>query len=432
MLIKEEAAASEISTRIKAIQTGRVPAGYKRTKIGIVPVERSDYSFSSLFVDHSDYTENLDEFPLYSLTIEDGVTKKTERYERGHLVKKDEAYKKVFPNDFVYNPMNVRFGAVARHKGTSVVSVSGYYDTFSTLVHSDMFFMDYFLVSEKMISYYNAMSTGSLVEKQRVHYSQFKDFCLPLPSEPERIKIAEILSTQDKIIGLKEKLLEQKQEQKKSLMKKLFSPDGETFTLGGVGIDKKGWKKEKLGDICKFIGGGTPPTKNSSYWKGNIPWISSSDLFQDNLFHINISRYITIDAIEKSATHLCPKNSILIITRVGVGKIALAPVELCTSQDFLNITEISANTIFILYLLYFYLQKMASDAQGTSIKGITTDQVKDLYILLPPFPEQQAIAEVLSTADKEIDLLKSDIEQEKQKKKALMQLLLTGIARVKV
>lgn len=51
-------------------------------------------------------------------------------------------------------------------------------------------------------------------------------------------------------------------------------------------------------------------------------------------------------------------------------------------------------------------------------------------ISLPPLDEQNAIAEVLSTADREIDLLRQDIEQEKQKKKALMQLLLTGIVRV--
>lgn len=77
-----------------------------------------------------EYTNDLDRFPLYSLTIEDGVTAKTERYERSHLVKKKNLYKVVRPNDFVYNPMNVRFGAIARYKGSSPVAVSGYYDVF--------------------------------------------------------------------------------------------------------------------------------------------------------------------------------------------------------------------------------------------------------------------------------------------------------------
>ena len=65
-------------------------------------------------------------------------------------------------------------------------------------------------------------------------------------------------------------------------------------------------------------------------------------------------------------------------------------------------------------------------------RSVKYDVLREQTIFLPPLPEQQAIAEVLSTADKEIDLLKAEIEQEKLKKKSLMQLLLTGIVRVKV
>ena len=107
----------EIQKRIEQIRRGEVPEGYKRTKVGIVPIEWENYHFSDLFVPYSEHTQDLDKYPLYSLTIEDGITAKTERYERSHLVKKEDSYKIVRPNDFAYNPMNLRFGAVSRHNG---------------------------------------------------------------------------------------------------------------------------------------------------------------------------------------------------------------------------------------------------------------------------------------------------------------------------
>ena len=193
----------EIKQRIEQICRGEVPDGYKKGKLGIVPEEWNETSFSTLFTSTSDYTDDLDTYPLYSLTIEDGITPKTERYERSHLVKKEDSYKIVRPNDYAYNPMNLRFGAVARHKGDMPVAVSGYYDIFTTVFESDLPFMDSFLTCGPMITYYNRVSTGSLVEKQRVHFSQFLEFMLPLPSINERTKIAAILTTQDKVIELK-------------------------------------------------------------------------------------------------------------------------------------------------------------------------------------------------------------------------------------
>ena len=100
----------------------------------------------------------------------------------------------------------------------------------------------------------------------------------------------------------------------------------------------------------------------------------------------------------------------------------------------IRVHVVNANSYFIysqtLTSKYQTWLKIMSVRSGQP--GINAEEYKNLPIILPPLPEQQTIAEVLSTADKEIDLLKSDIEQEKQKKKALMQLLLTGIVRVKL
>lgn len=213
----------EVKERIEQIRQGKVPEGYKKGKIGIIPVDWEEVPFSTLFTSTSDYTDDLAQYPLYSLTIEDGITAKTERYERSHLVKKENSYKIVRPNDYAYNPMNIRFGAVARHKGNNAVAVSGYYDIFTTVHESDLAFMDSFLTCGPMITYYNKVSTGSLIEKQRVHFSDFLEFSIPLPPLEERKKIAELLIMQDQVIELKEKRLAEKQRQKKYLMQQLLT-----------------------------------------------------------------------------------------------------------------------------------------------------------------------------------------------------------------
>jgi type I restriction enzyme S subunit len=179
--------------------------------------------FEELFTERSFFTNNIENNPLYSLTIENGVIAKTERYERSHLILKDEAYKIVYPNDYVYNPMNVRFGALARYKGIISVSVSGYYNVFKCNNEADCGFFDSYLTSPYMITYYNKVSAGSLVEKQRVHFSQFINFRLPLPSSDERLAIAKILTTADREIELLSKDLEQQKQIKKYLMQQLLT-----------------------------------------------------------------------------------------------------------------------------------------------------------------------------------------------------------------
>ena len=179
--------------------------------------------FSEVFVENTMLTDDIEGTPLYSLTLENGITKKTERYDRSHLVQKENAYKIVRPNDYAYNPMNITLGAVSRHKGKDNVAVSSYYDIFATIHYDDIGFFDNFLISPFMIKQYDKVATGSVKEKQRVHFSQFIKFCLPLPTLEERQAIAEVLNTADREIELLTKELEQQKLIKKHLMQQLLT-----------------------------------------------------------------------------------------------------------------------------------------------------------------------------------------------------------------
>ena len=197
-----------------------------------------------------------------------------------------------------------------------------------------------------------------------------------------------------------------------------------------IGVIPQEWEVKKLKDIADFIGGGTPSRGRSEYWQGNIPWISSSDISLNTIHSLNISRFITERAINESATQICPKDTILVVSRVGVGKIGIAPTELCTSQDFTNIVLRKNNIEYVARALQPILQSMVNMSQGTSIKGITTDEVKNLAILIPSSEEQDKISEAILNAEQLIASLEKLITKKKAIKQGAMRELLTGKKRL--
>ena len=92
-----------------------------------------------------------------------------------------------------------------------------------------------------------------------------------------------------------------------------------------------GWVATDVATIADVVGGGTPDTKVERYWSGGIPWISSADI--EGINSLRIRRRITEEAVRSSATNLVPTGAIIVVTRVGLGKVAIVPEALCFSQD---------------------------------------------------------------------------------------------------
>ena len=171
--------------------------------------------------------------------------------------------------------------------------------------------------------------------------------------------------------------------------------------------------------MATFCGGGTPSSQDSSYWDGNIPWISSSDIQNGNISNINITRFISLDALKHSSTKLCKAPCIVIVSRVGVGKVAYSEIDICTSQDFCNLTDIQAEYHFLAYLLQPLMERKSVEVQGTSIKGITMDEIKHIAVSIPFFTEQRKIAEFLSLIDDRLEVSAKIIKELKTQKAGL-------------
>ena len=184
----------------------------------------------------------------------------------------------------------------------------------------------------------------------------------------------------------------------------------------------KDWEQRKLGEIAtETYGGGTPKTSNEEFWKGDIPWIQSSDLIDECLFDVRPRKCISQEAVSKSATKLVPQNSIAIVTRVGVGKLAFMPFFYATSQDFLSLSGLKIDPEFTVYALYKMMQSVSNEVQGTSIKGVTKDELLAKKIIFPSCNEQKKIGAYLHNLDHLITLHQRKCEQTKKLKKYMLQ-----------
>ena len=421
---------SEITQRIEQIKNGEIPKGYKKGKLGIVPEDWEEVCFSSLFTSTSDYTDDLEKYPLYSLTIEDGITAKTDRYNRSHLVKKENSYKIVRPNDYAYNPMNIRFGAVARHKGDMPVAVSGYYDIFTTVHQSDLPFMDNFLTCGAMITYYNKVSTGSLVEKQRVHFSDFLKFSLPLPPLAERERIAKVLSAQDKVIECYEKKIDQLKRKKKYYLQNMFPKRGESVPKIRFKGFTNPWEQRKLGEFVTFFSGLT---------------YSPKDIRPEGTLVLRSSNVKDGEVVDSDNVYVNPiivnsenvqDGDIIIVVRNGSRSLIGKHAEI---KGFMPNTVIGAfmtgirsdHPSFLNALLSTpRFDKEVEKNMGATINQITGYMFSKMEFMVPSPKEQDAIGEYFKGLDNLITLHQRQLEEEKKKKKALQQLLLTGIVRL--
>ena len=281
------------------------------------------------------------------------------------------------------------------------------------------------------LQYYNSsicqtrfkkIETGSTMK--HINVGDLEAEYVPLPPLPEQEKIAEILGTWDTAIEKLSALIEQKKQLKKGLMQRLLTGKQR---LPGFSAP---WKKVKLGDVALLFSGGTPSKEEPLYWEnGHIKWLSEKYIENDKIIGWD---YITDEGLEKSSAKTTQVNDIILVTRVSVGKIYFCQERYAVNQDLTVIRAKNISSNFLFFLIKNKQNLIIDKSQGLAIKGITKEELSNISFLLPPLPEQKAIADILSKADEEIALLTRKLSALKTQKTGLMQKLLTGQIRVKV
>lgn len=189
--------------------------------------------------------------------------------------------------------------------------------------------------------------------------------------------------------------------------------------IGKIPVD---WEVARIKDISKkFYNGGTPDKTNKDYWDGNIPWVTEADFENQKISRIR--RHITNEGVRNSATNIILKGGLLVVTRTGVGKLAIAPFDIAISQDITGVIldQEKALPTYIFWYLNNNENWLRTLIQGTSINGLLREDLESFVVSLPSFSEQKKIADILTTVGNFIEKTEKIIEKTKELKKGLMQ-----------
>lgn len=410
------------------MRQGDIPAGYKKAASGIAPADWKRYTFGDIYTERKE--PGSEELPLLMVSIHSGVSDgevdETELPKKIKRIEDKSQYKKAMSGDLVFNMMRAWQGSIGTVRTTGMVSPAYIVAEPNDKVYP--LFMDYYTRTPQMINQIDRQSYGVTDFRKRLYWDSFTPIGCILPTIAEQQKISTILAIQDKVIELKEKRLAEKQRQKKYLMQQLLT--GKKRLPGFSGE----WKATRLRNIVKRH------TKRNTIGNTNVLTISAqyglinqAEFFNKAVASDDKSNYFLLQkgdfAYNKSYSNGYPFGAIKRLTRYGVG--IVSPLYICFRIKDGSVSGKYLEQYFEAGLMNHEIQAFAQEgARNHGLLNIAVDDFFNSKILLPLLKEQAAIAEVLSAADHEIELLRQDIEQEKQKKKALMQLLLTGIVRV--
>jgi len=419
----------EIKQRIEQIRRGEVPERYVKTALGLAPANWKRYTFGDIYTERKEPgDENL---PLLMVSIHSGVSDgevdAAELLKQVKRIEDKSQYKKAVSGDLVFNMMRAWQGAIGTVRTTGMVSPA--YIVAEPNDKAYPLFMDYYSRTPQMINQIDRQSYGVTDFRKRLYWDSFAPISCTLPPIEEQQKIAAILTTQDKVIKLKEKRLAEKQRQKKYLMQQLLT--GKKRLPGFSGA----WKNIKL---CEVL---SERKEKNIEQNLRICSVAVQKGVVDQVEHLGRS-YAANDTSNYSVAHYGD----IIYTKSPTGDFLYGIVKQNLLQETVAVSPLygvfTPLTFGLGYFLHTYFQSaicarnyllpiVQKGAKNTI--NITNDTFISSKLYLPlDVEEQKAIADTFIAADREIELLRQDIRQEKQKKKALMQLLLTGIVRVTV
>ena len=370
-------------------------------------------------------TSDFESNPLYSLTIESGVTPKTDRYERSSLVTKTEdLFKTVKPNEFVTNPMNLRFGALGYNKNAFTVSVSGYYDVFS--IDDDKcsgFWNAYFKTPTAMNIFDNA-ATGSLIEKRRVKYSTLQQLAFYMPNDlSEKAEIGKYMDTFDHLITLHQRKFDKLQVLKKAMLEKMFPKNGSSVPEIRFKGFTDAWEQRKLGEVVKEVTRNDPTSEAPIMMiTANNGFIEQSERYAFDNAGESLKKYILLQkgelAYNHGASKLRPFGSCFALTTAESARIPF--VYHCFSAEnknaeFLSI-ELNGSEV------ESQLRKIVSSgARMDGLLNISFDEYSTVTVLLPDIKEQEHIADFFRNLDHLITLHQRELEKLQNIKKSMLE-----------
>lgn len=408
-----------IKKRIEAVRRGEVPEGYITENHQLRPAEWRYEKIGKYLVPYDEFSNDTETYPL-ATSSRQGLMLQSEYYSDQRYEETSGGFH-VVPEGYVtYRHMSdddiFRFNV---NRMGSPVLVSPEYPVFTTSddLHQDML-IAYLNNRKEFTAYCSAQKKGST--RTRMYFSRLGEFTMPIPPIAEQQKIAEILATCDRVIELKQQLLEEKRRQKQWLMQKLLDPNSATVV------------EKRLGDVCTINDCGIDGLSGDN----EVFYIDIAAV--DNGEIVLPASPIKLQDAPVRARRTFKRGDILMST-VRPYLHAFAYVDFdadnyVASTGFSILRAKNGVSSRLIYQLLFTAEmdkQYGSVLVGSNYPALNTSDVESLVVFIPEnYEKQEAVANTLAVADQQIRLLNSEIEAWQQKKKALMQILLTGLVRV--
>ena len=404
-----------------------MPEGYKKTKVGLVPEEWEIKKLSDIS-DEIKEVAGTGKYETLSISAGIGFVNQANKFGKELSGKQYEKYTVLRKGDFAYNKGNSKKypqGCVYRLKDRDSAAVPNVFECFrikeGNKNYIEQVFISGFLNRQLSKKINHGVRDDGLLNLTGEDF--YKSYII-IPPLPEQEKIAEILQTQDKVIELQQKKIDELKRLKKGYLSKMFPKKGCNVPEIRFPGFTDAWEQRKLGEIgsvsmCRRI------FKEQTSETGDIPF------YKIGTFGAEPDAFISRELFEeyKSKYPYPKKGDILISASGSIGR----TVEFAGNNEYFqdsNIVWLSHDErLSNSFLKCFYSVVKWAGIEGSTIKRLYNDNILNTVICMPSVPEQEHIGLFFENLDNLITLHQRKCDEEKQKKKALMQLLLTGIVR---
>lgn len=424
----------EIRAHIDQIRQGIVPEGYKKTESGIIPNEWRVGQVGKCIEEYKFFSNDISHIPVYSSSRK-GLVPQSDYYNQREAVETNLGYK-VVPQGYVtYRHMSDDdvFHFNINKTGENVL-VSSEYPVFTSSDNCDLSFLISVLNNTARFRYFCKMQKLGGT-RTRLYLDNLKRYALALPPFDEQKKIAEILATQDKAIELQGRKIEELKRFKKGCLEKMFPRKGQKVPEKRFPGFTGDWEQRKAIDIADY-------SKGNGYSKGDLTDAGTQIILYGRLY----TKYQF--AISEVDTFAVPRNGAV----YSQGNEVIVPASGETAEDIARASAVEKSGVLLggdlnilrpfdfITPLFLALaisngepqKELAKKAQGKSVVHIHNTDIQEVTIAYPSRTEQDRIVSVFRQLDNLITLHQRKLEEMKRQKKALMQLLLTGIVRVRL
>ena len=423
----------ELKKRIAQINAGIVPAGYRKTKVGIVPEDWDIQKAGKYIVEHTEKSTENNQYPVLTSSRK-GLFLQSDYYNKQVASEDNTGYNVVPYGFFTYRHMSddeiFKFNInLIVEKGI----VSTLYPVFTLQDIDKQWFLYTLNNGREFPRYARAQKQGG--SRTYMYLEKLKKLKLALPPLPEQQKIAEILTTQDEVIALIEKQIELLKKQKQAYLQKMFPKKGSKYPEIRFAGFTDAWEQRKFGDVNDLITG--YPFESEHFSETGINLIRGMNVKRGS---IDLSNDICVkwNSSKGLESYLLKENDIIIqmdgaligksygiIKKSHLPALLVQRVTRARTNSEIADSDFMYQTIQRDFLTYINMNKTE-----TAVPHLSLNDIRYFRIMTPNLSEQKMIGAFFANLDNLITLHQRKLELEQQQKKALMQLLLSGKVRV--